>query len=107
MLAYINQEMTIKIRYQFSATVWQHSAPGGWYFVSLPKELAAEIRQHIKWQEEGWGRMRATATIRGTTWETAIWFDTKLGTYLLPIKAVIRGKERITIDSEVMVEIRL
>jgi hypothetical protein len=96
-----------KIKYEFSAKIWQHSAPGGWYFVSLPVELSNEIRENVKWQEEGWGRMRATATIRGTTWETAIWFDTKLGTYLLPIKAVIRGKERITIDSEVMVEIRL
>jgi hypothetical protein len=43
-----------KIKYEFSAKIWQHSAPGGWYFVSLPVELSNEIRENLKWQEEGW-----------------------------------------------------
>lgn len=87
--------MNYKIKYQFSARTWQHTGPGGWYFVSLPKNLAKEIRGSLKWQEEGWGRLKASAKIGNSEWKTAIWFDTKQDTYLLPLKAAIRKKEDI------------
>lgn len=84
-----------KVKYAFSARTWQHASPGGWYFVSLPVDMAAEIRANLKWQEEGWGRLKAIAQIGQTKWETAIWFDTKHNTYLLPLKTEVRKKERI------------
>ena len=46
-----------------------------------------------------------TAKIGNTQWETAIWFDTKLDTYLLPLKAEIRKKEKITTDKEIEIVI--
>ena len=46
--------MIIKgVKYEFSAEPWQYGAPGGWHFVSLPKELSAEIRANFKHEEEG------------------------------------------------------
>ncbi|MFM8485509.1 MAG: DUF1905 domain-containing protein, partial [Bacteroidota bacterium] len=66
-----------------------------WCFLSLPPEMATEIREALKWQEEGWGRLKARARIGSTEWETAIWFDTRLTTYLLPVKADIRKKENL------------
>ena len=87
--------MNGKIKYEFSATTWQHSSPAGWYFVSLPKNISDEIRENLKWQEEGWGRLKVTAKIGNSKWDTAIWFDTKHKTYLLPLKAEIRKKENI------------
>jgi hypothetical protein len=83
------------IKYEFTAIPWQHSSPGGWYFVSMPKLLSKEIRDLFKSEEEGWGRLKATAQIGNSIWETAIWFDTKMNTYLLPLKAGIRKKENI------------
>ena len=83
------------IKYEFSSTVWKYTGPAGWYFVSLPKNLAKEIRKHLKWQEEGWGRLKATAKIGSSEWDTSIWFDTKMDTYLLPLKAEIRNKEQL------------
>lgn len=98
--------MTGKIQYQFSATIWQYSSPsGGWYFVSLPVGVSDEIRTNLKWQEEGWGRLKATARVNKTEWETAIWFDTKHGTYLLPLKAAIRKAENLKDGDEVNVVI--
>jgi len=61
----------------------------------------------MKLQEEGWGRMKTKAKIRETLCDTAIWYDTKLGTYILPIKAVIRKKEKIEIGNILDVEITL
>ncbi len=52
-------------------------------------------RENLKFLEEGWGRLKMTAKIGNTQWETAIWFDTKLNTYLLPLKAEIRKRKKI------------
>ncbi len=99
--------MPTKIKYSFSAKPWQHSSPGGWHFISLPKNLAKEIRENLKWQEEGWGRLKAQAKINNSQWDTAIWFDTKMDTYLLPLKAEIRKKENIVAGKTVEVLILL
>ena len=90
-----------KIKYEYSAQMWKHNSPGGWYFVSLPKTLSKEIRENLKWQEEGWGRMKAFAQIGDLLWESAIWFDTKLDTYILPIKAEIRKKRKLEINQNI------
>ena len=93
--------MNGKIKYEFTAKTWQYLALNGWYFVSLPTEISTEIRENLKWQEEGWGRLKATAKIGNSQWETAIWFDTKHKTYLLPLKADIRKKENIETDKDI------
>lgn len=95
--------MNGKIKFEFSACIWQHTGEGAWHFVSMPVDLATEIREHLQWQEEGWGRMKATAQIGGTTWETAIWFDKKHMTYILPLKAAVRKKEGLVVDTEIHV----
>lgn len=59
-----------KIRYEFVGEAWQHSSSGGWHFVSVPTTIAREIRENLGWQEEGWGRLKTTARIGGTEWET-------------------------------------
>lgn len=83
------------LRYEFSAKPWQYSGPAGWYFVSLPVALAKEIRTALKQEEQGWGRLSAMAKTGNSEWKTAIWFDTKRKTYLLPLKAEIRKKEQL------------
>lgn len=92
-----------KIKYEFATEMWKHNAPGGWYFVSLPKDVSKEIRENLKWQEEGWGRMKAFAQIGEIVWETAIWFDTKHDTYILPIKSEIRKKSNLKIDQKITI----
>ena len=94
-----------KIHFEFTAQIWRYSGEGGWYFVSLPEEISPEIREHLKWQEEGWGRMKAMAKIGHYRWETAIWFDSKRNTYLLPLKAEVRKKEQLSEGAEIHVDI--
>lgn len=93
------------VKYEFLANMWQHQSPGGWYFVSLPKSLSKEIRELFKWQEEGWGRLKAKSKIGNSEWDTAIWFDTKKNAYLLPIKAAIRKKEKLDIAHDLTITI--
>lgn len=80
---------------RFSAVVWQHSSEGGWHFVSLPESVSKEIRTNFGSEEEGWGRLKAVAAIHELQWETAIWFDTKLKCYLLPLRADVRKQLKI------------
>jgi len=49
--------------------------------------------------------MKAKVKISGTLWHTAIWYDTKLNAYILPLKADIRKKEKIEIGNILNVEL--
>ncbi len=93
------------IQYQFTAEVWRYEGPNGWYFVSLPAKYSAEIRKLFGDEEEGWGRLKVTARIEATEWRTAIWFDLKKGTYLLPLKAEIRNKYKIQAGDRVELKV--
>ncbi len=64
----------------------------------MPRELAKEIRANFKWREEGWGRMKVTVKIGESVWKTSVWLDTKNDTYLLPVKAAIRKKEKLEME---------
>lgn len=89
------------VKYQFSAKLWLHAPTGSWHFVSLSLAISKEIRSMFKSEEEGWGRLKATAKVGNSEWKTAVWYDTKQQTYLLPIKAEIRKKEKIVIDDTI------
>lgn len=91
------------IQYEFITTLWRHSVAGGWFFLSLPKKCSKEIRAGLKHEEEGWGRLKAVASIGTSEWQTAIWFDRKMNTYLLPIKAFIRKKENLVESAKVKI----
>ncbi len=89
-----------KIKYVFLTKMWKDITSGSWFFVSLPKATSKEKRANLKWQEEGWGSMKAFAQINDIQWKTAIWYEPKSETYLLPIKADIRKKSKLEIDKE-------
>ena len=69
--------------------------------------MAAEIRLDNQGFEEGWGRLRVTAKIGELKWKTAIWYDTKLDTYLLPLKTEIRKKGNLAVEDCVTVHLSL
>lgn len=92
-----------RIKYEFTATLWQYEGKGAWHFITLPTEMSSEIRENLKWQEEGWGRLKAAAKIGKSEWQTAIWFDTKRNIYLLPVKSEIRKREILEIDKNINV----
>ena len=97
--------MTRGIQYTFTASLWRYPGKGGWCFVSLPHNLTSEIRSTMQHLEEGWGRLHVRALIGTTIWHTAIWFDTRYNTYLLPVKKEIRLKESLSLDTVVNVTI--
>ena len=97
----------MEIRYSFTAIPWRYDGPAAWVFVSLPLKLAAEIRQSLQQEEEGWGRLKVRARTGNSEWDTAIWFDTRRKTYLLPLKASIRSRENIVSGKTVHIQLRV
>jgi hypothetical protein len=93
------------IKYQFKSEPWNHSLAGSWVFVSLPLKISKEIRTYLKNEEQRWGRMKAKAQIGRSEWETAIWFDTKANTYILPLKSEIRKKENVVVGKKITVTV--
>lgn len=96
----------VEMVFSFKARLWQYKGPAGWYFVTIPKNVSIRIRNIHSISEEGWGRLKATATIGETTWKTSIWFDSKAGSYLLPVKLGIRKKEALKLDKFISVKIQ-
>ncbi|MFM9053207.1 MAG: DUF1905 domain-containing protein [Bacteroidota bacterium] len=96
-----------QIRYRFTARVWKYPCPASWYFVSVPNGVSKEIRRLSLGKEEGWGRLKAIARIGDAEWPTALWYDTRHHTYLMPIKAEIRKRVGISEGSNVKVSINV
>ncbi|MCE2789865.1 MAG: DUF1905 domain-containing protein [Saprospiraceae bacterium] len=64
--------------------------------MSVPTPTDSEIRAHSGDLEEGWRWLKSTVRVGQCEWDSAIWFDTKRSSYLLPMKADMRKRENIT-----------
>jgi hypothetical protein len=105
--AFVRPAKRIENEYEFRARIWIYNGPTPWHFVTLPKKLAAEIRLFHGDLEIGWGSIRVNAKIASTAWKTSIFRDSKSGSYLLPLKAEIRKKEKLQAEQMISVTIAI
>jgi len=87
--------------YRFTARMWLYQGRAAWHFISLPAPIAEEIRFFAPRKGPGWGAVRVTVAIGGSTWQTSIFPDKESGTFVLPIKADIRKREALAIERDV------
>lgn len=82
---------------EFIGEVWQWDArkSDGWFFVSLPGELADQIDAEHGHRAAGFGSVRVDVEIGASRWQTSIFPDAKRQTYVLPLKKAVRTKEGI------------
>jgi hypothetical protein len=66
-----------------------------WHFLTLPKKESAAISHFFGSMKRGWGSLPVMVTIGKTQWKTSIFPDSKAGTYILPLKAEVREKEKL------------
>jgi hypothetical protein len=79
--------------FEFSALLWEHPGEGSWHFVSVPAEISDDIADLTAGTRRGFGSVRVTVTVGGTTWQTSVFPDSKTGTYVLPVKKAVRTAE--------------
>lgn len=77
-----------------------------WFFVALPEDLSAEIRE-IPRPARGFGSVRVAVTINGTSWRTSIFPDGGRGAYVLPLKRSVREAEGIGDNGTVHVRLEV
>lgn len=78
-----------------------------WHFLTVSKEVSAEIKEKTKGLRKGFGSVPVEVTIGKTTWETSIFPDSKSGTFLLPVKASVRRAEDIYEGEKISFAIKL
>jgi hypothetical protein len=93
--------------YRTRARLWRWAGgKASWYFVTLPAGISKEIRLvDAGPRRVGFGALRVTATIGGSTWQTSIFPAAKLKAYLLPVKAGVRKAEQLVEGKLVAVRI--
>ena len=77
----------------FTGRVIEWRGPAPYYFVSVPDEESADIREVAAMATYGWGVIPVEARIGEVAFETSLF--PKDGGYLLPLKKVVRAVVRV------------
>lgn len=93
--------------FAFEAVLWRIPEEAGWHFITLPAELAADLREETAHLRKGFGSIKVTATVAGTSWSTSVFPDTKSGSYLLPVKKAVRTATGIRSGDTVSVRLEV
>lgn len=94
-------------QYEFEAEVWEYQGKGSWHFVTLPFEIAFEVRLETEGLTRGFRTVFVEARIGKTAFKTSLFPSKELGSYVLPIKASVRKAETISKGQTVKVHLRL
>jgi hypothetical protein len=95
------------LRYSFKAPLWRYAGPAAWHFLTLPKDLAVEIRENTAHARGGFGSVKVLASVSGHRWSTSLFPDTESGSYLLPVKKAVRAAASIDEGDVVAAEIEV
>ena len=93
------------MNFTFTASVWEWRGPAPYHFVSVPLEIAQEIKELASAVTYGWGMIPVAGKIGNTSFTTSLW--AKNGTYAVPLKDAVRKAEGISLDDTVSVELTL
>jgi hypothetical protein len=85
----------------FTGRVIEWRGPAPYYFVPVPDEESADIREVASAASYGWGVIPVEASIGEAAFTTSLF--PKDGRYLLPLKAAVRKPRSLTADDDVTV----
>ncbi|MEU4037458.1 DUF1905 domain-containing protein [Streptomyces collinus] len=86
----------------FSGRVIEWRGPAPYFFVPVPDEESADIREVAAAATYGWGVIPVEARIGGTAFTTSLF--PKDGGYLLPLKSAVRSGRGLGEGDDVTVE---
>ena len=93
--------------YSFRGELWLYPGQAGWHFITLPRDLAEEVRDDAEPIRKAFGSVKVHAAIAGQRWSTSLFPDGSSNSYLLPVKKAIRTAAGIRAGDEVDVELEL
>lgn len=93
--------------YSFRGELWHYPEESGWHFITLPQDLAEQLRDDAAPFRKAFGSVKVSASIAGQRWSTSLFPDSKSNSYLLPVKKAIRTAAGIRAGDEVDVKLTL
>lgn len=95
----------MRVADEFTAELRRYDGAAAWYFLTLPVELADEIRAQV--EPVGFGSVRVHVRIGATAWSTSVFPDKASGSYVLPVKAAVRRAEGLDDGSSARVHLEV
>ncbi|MFF4014927.1 DUF1905 domain-containing protein [Streptomyces sp. NPDC001843] len=89
----------------FTGQVIEWRGPSPYYFVAVPDEQSADIREVAVTATYGWGVIPVEARIGGSVFTTSLF--PRDGRYLLPLKTAVRKPQSLSAGDEVSVEMTI
>jgi hypothetical protein len=89
------------VDFEFSGQVFEWRGPAPFYYVALPDEDSADLKEASAMLTYGWGVIPVVVTIGATEWKTSLF--PKDGHYLVPLKDQVRRAEGLGAGDEVRV----
>lgn len=89
-----------ELNFTFTTPLWIYHGKGTWHFITLPIDLAEQVKFFTSpaatgQKRRGWGAVRVSVSIGEVQWETSMFPSKSAKSYILPIKAAIRKKTKI------------
>lgn len=88
---------------EFTGEVFQWRGPAPYYYVALPAEESADLKEASALLTYGWGVIPVRVRVGDTEWETSLF--PRDGRYLVPLKDAVRRTEGIDDGDVVTVEL--
>ncbi len=89
------------MEFEFTGRIFEWRGPAPYYYVALPDEDSADLKEASPGLTYGWGVIPVVATIGDTEWETSLF--PKDGRYLVPLKDKVRNAEGLDEGDEIVV----
>jgi len=78
---------------EFDGEIWYWRGPSPFYFVTVPAKECHDLKAILGLVTYGWGMIPATVRIGETEWKTSLW--PKNGSYIVPLKVIVREAENL------------
>ncbi len=91
------------MRLEFTGTVVEWRGPAPYFFVPLPEEEAADVREVAAEASYGWGVVPVEGRVGEVTFTTSLF--PKDGGYLVPLKDAVRRPHGLSPGDDVTVEL--
>jgi hypothetical protein len=88
---------------EVTGEIWHWRGPAPYYFVTVPADTSARLKEVASAVTYGWGMVPVLARVGDTEWETSLW--PKDGGYIVPIKDAFRKAERLALGDVAEVEL--
>jgi len=99
--------MVVESMITVTGPLWLWSGgQASWHFLTVPEDLADEIRAHGLAVRGGFGSVKVEAAIGEVRWRTSV-FPQKSGGYILPVRASVRRDAGIAAGDDVTFELEI